>query len=195
MKKPETALRPLRADAARNRERVLAAAKAAFGTDGVRVPLDEVARRAGVGPGTVHRHFPTKESLLEAIVAGTVERLTAEARRQLRAPEPGAAFYAFFSRMVHQGAKNRAFTAALEELDADSSAAVAGRELFAATAELLRRAQVAGAVRPDVDVRHVKAALVGVLAGWESMGGKVRSSSDDRKHLVTLACDGFRPPR
>lgn len=193
MKKPETALRPLRADAARNRERVLAAARAAFGTDGVQVPLDEVARRAGVGPGTVHRHFPTKESLLEAIVAGTVDRLTTEARKQLRAPEAGDAFYAFFSRMVHQGAKNRAFTAALEELDGDSSAAVAGRELFAATAELLRRAQAAGAVRPDVDVRHVKAALVGVLAGWESMGGKLRSSSDDRKHLVTLACDGFRP--
>jgi AcrR family transcriptional regulator len=185
--KPEAPVRPLRADAARNRERVLAAARAAFGSDGVQVPLDEVARRAGVGPGTVHRHFPTKESLLEAIVAGTIERLTSEARRQLRAPEPGEAFYGFFGRMVHLGSKNRAFTAALDE-----HAGISG-ELFAVTAELLQRAQMAGAVRPDVDVRHVKATLIGVLAGWESMGGKARSSSDDRRHLVALACDAFRP--
>jgi AcrR family transcriptional regulator len=188
---PVTA-RPLREDARRNRERVLAAAKAAFEANGVSVPLDEVARRAGVGAGTVHRHFPTKEALFEAIVVGNMERLTADARRHGRAADPGDAFFRFFGRLVEHGAKNRALTAALAlgATDVPSVTATANQALFAAMSDLLTRAQHAGAVRPDIDARQVKAALIGVIAGSDWLGGRGR----DRRHLVALICDGFRPP-
>lgn len=75
--------RPLRADARRNRERVLAAAQEAFAAEGISVPLDEIARRAGVGAGTVYRHFPTKEALFAAAIVDRVDRMTGRAREGL----------------------------------------------------------------------------------------------------------------
>ena len=83
--------RPLRADARRNRERILAAATAAFAADGLSVPLDEIARRAGVGPGTLYRHFPAKEALWEAVLHSRLERLADEAESLVRACDPPAA--------------------------------------------------------------------------------------------------------
>ena len=88
--------RPLRADARRNRERILAAATAAFAADGLSVPLDEIARRAGVGPGTLYRHFPAKEALWEAVLHSRLERLADEAEALAglaipRAANPSAA--------------------------------------------------------------------------------------------------------
>src|SRR6266700_6667819 len=91
--------RPLRADAARNREKVLRAAREAFAESGYGVPLDEIAARAGVGPGTVYRHFPTKEALFQAVVAARVEDLVADARRRSRAAAPGEAFFGFLARI------------------------------------------------------------------------------------------------
>lgn len=90
---------PLRADARRNRQRILDAARAAFAEAGRAVPLDEIAARAGVGPGTVYRHFPTKEALFQAVVAERVGDLVAEAQRLAGANDPGAAFFAFLSRL------------------------------------------------------------------------------------------------
>ena len=86
--------RPLRADAARNREKVLRAAREAFAESGYGVPLDEIAARAGVGPGTVYRHFPAKEALFEAVVTARITdlvsdaRARAENRRRARASRP-----------------------------------------------------------------------------------------------------------
>jgi AcrR family transcriptional regulator len=82
--------RPLRADARRNRERILAAATAAFAADGLSVPLDEIARRAGVGPGTLYRHFPAKETLWEAVLHDRLQRLADEAEALHRATNPSA---------------------------------------------------------------------------------------------------------
>jgi AcrR family transcriptional regulator len=82
--------RPLRADARRNRERILGAATAAFAADGLSVPLDEIARRAGVGPGTLYRHFPAKEALWEAVLHDRLERLADEAEALYRATDPSA---------------------------------------------------------------------------------------------------------
>src|SRR3984885_11076494 len=84
--------RPLRADARRNRERVLEAARAAFGAEGSDVSLDEIARRAGVGAGTVYRHFATKEALFEAVVFDRIAELVEEARTLSKDPDPGRAF-------------------------------------------------------------------------------------------------------
>jgi AcrR family transcriptional regulator len=82
--------RPLRADARRNRERILAAATAAFAAEGLAVPLDEIARRAGVGPGTLYRHFPAKEALWEAVLYDRLQRLADEAEVLHRATDPSA---------------------------------------------------------------------------------------------------------
>src|SRR5215472_10573945 len=102
--------RTLRADARRNRSRVLEAAIAAFAAEGLSVPVYEIARRAGVGTGTVSRHFPTKESLFEAIISSIGDRLVALARQLLDTEEPGMALFEFLAAMVEEGAANRALS-------------------------------------------------------------------------------------
>src|SRR5215467_9547609 len=92
--------RKLRADAARNRTRVLEVAYDTFAAEGLSVPIDEIARRAGVGAGTVYRHFPTKDSLFQAIVLTRHERMTAQARQLASARDPGAAFLDFLAALV-----------------------------------------------------------------------------------------------
>src|SRR5580704_16170247 len=81
--------RPMRADAARNREKVLRAAREAFAESGYGVPLDEIAARAGVGPGTVYRHFPAKEALFEAVVTARITDLVTDARARAGAADAG----------------------------------------------------------------------------------------------------------
>src|ERR1700730_19159475 len=105
--------RPLRADAARNRESVLRAAGEAFAEPGYGVPLDEIAARAGVGPGTVYRHFPTKEALFEAVVTARVQDLVADARARADAADPGDAFFGFLARIAAESAAKRDLTAAI----------------------------------------------------------------------------------
>ncbi|MQY08158.1 TetR/AcrR family transcriptional regulator [Actinomadura macrotermitis] len=184
-----TPARPLRADARRNRERILAAARAAFEAEGDAVPLDEIARRAGVGAGTVHRHFPTKESLLEAVV-GNMTELIEDARTRLDRPDPGPEFFGYFALLVERGADNRALTGALAKAGADLQAIAdgPGRELLAALGALLARAQQSGAVRPDVTAQHVKALLIGMYAGDDWLGG----TPEDRRRLLTVVTDGLR---
>src|ERR1700748_1128873 len=87
--------RPLRADAQRNRDKVLRAAQEAFAAPGSGVPLDEIAPRAGVGPGTVYRHFPSKEELFEAVVTARLRDLIAAASGLADDPDSGQAFFAF----------------------------------------------------------------------------------------------------
>src|SRR5262245_60355099 len=92
--------RALRADARRNRQRVLEVAFAVFAAEGLAVPVHEIARRAGLGTGTVSRHFPTKEALFQAVFLDRVERLADRARMLAEAGDPGAAFVEFFSLLV-----------------------------------------------------------------------------------------------
>src|ERR1035441_8815003 len=94
--------RPLRADARRNRLKVLEAARAAFAAEGIAVPLDDIARRAGVGAGTVYRHFPTKEALFEAVVADQLQLLVGDAREALRADDAGEAFFGFLATVIDE---------------------------------------------------------------------------------------------
>src|SRR3954452_2753784 len=90
-----TESRPMRADARRNVERLLAVAKETFAERGADAPLEEIARRAGVGIGTLYRHFPTREALLEALLRDSFEPLRAEADRLLTSPSPGDALDAW----------------------------------------------------------------------------------------------------
>lgn len=183
--------RPLRADARRNRESVLEAARVAFAAEGLAVPLDEIARRAGVGAGTVYRHFPTKEALFEAIVVDNLHAQAEQARSLLDDPEPAAALAGFFRQMVERGAGNRAFADALTRAGVDLSAtgaSRAGEDFLDALGALLARAQRAGVVRAELTAKHVKAMLIGVLNASEWLGGDAAS----RELLASVVCDGLR---
>src|SRR5260370_39913702 len=151
------AARPLRADARRNREKVLHAAREAFAASGFGVPLDEIAARAGVGPGTVYRHFPSKEALFEAVVTARVQDLVSDARSRARDADPGRAFFGFLDQIRREAAAKR---------DLPDAIAIAGslqKDLHAALDGLLRRAQEAGAVRPDITTPDLIVLLKGLL--------------------------------
>ncbi|HJQ45665.1 MAG TPA: TetR/AcrR family transcriptional regulator [Amycolatopsis sp.] len=164
----------LRADARRNRARVLAAAQDAFAQEGPSVPLDEIARRAGVGAGTVYRHFPSKESLFEAVVVDGVQRLTEQARDRLRAADPGGAFFGFVEIVAEQAMLNKALCEAIESAGGVlASGELPHTEFRALFGELLVRAQAAGAVRGDVEPGDLTALLAGYVAikrGSRSLG-------------------------
>ena len=158
--------RALRADARRNRARILQAAFEAFAAEGLSVPVAEIARRAGVGTGTVSRHFPTKESLFEAIMLDRAGHLAGQARRLTVAADPGEAFFEFFAMVIAEGAANRGIAEVLAGagFDLDATARRTGLDLIGALNELLARAQRAGAVRDDIDTADVKALITGCLA-------------------------------
>jgi AcrR family transcriptional regulator len=176
--------RPLRADARRNRARVLDAADEVFATKGVGASTEEVAKRAGVGIGTVFRHFPTKEALLEAVLVARFGRLAEEARGLSGAEDAGAAFFGFLTAIVDQSAAKNAFAGALAQAGVDVEAALgrAGAELWEALGVLLTRAQAAGAVRADAEVAQVVAVLVGASR-----------AADYSPSAVPLILDGLRP--
>lgn len=137
------------------------------------MPVDEVARRAGVGIGTVYRHFPTKEALFEAIMHSRVEFLTAQARDLADAEDAGGAFFGFVVRMAEDFVLNKALGEALVAAGRDlmEITAEAGQELREAQEVLLRRAQAVGAVRPDLTGADFKAILVGIITAERYVGG------------------------
>jgi AcrR family transcriptional regulator len=186
-----TTSRPLRADAARNRARVLAAAEAVFAEEGTSASTEEVARRAGVGIGTVFRHFPTKESLLEAVLVGLLQRLSEEAEALAASDDAGTAFFAFFTQVVTQAVTKNALSAALAEsgIDARDATDRTGRELKEALNTLLERAQRSGGVRADVGVAEVMA----LLAGMSQAAGHLGADFDVRIRLLEIVFDGLRP--
>ncbi|UAC01719.1 TetR/AcrR family transcriptional regulator [Dactylosporangium vinaceum] len=155
--------RPLRADAQRNRARVLAAAERVFAERGTAASTEEIARAAGVGVGTVFRHFPSKEALLQALVLERLVRVAADAREHARSSDAGAAFFDFFTTVVRGSATKLELVDALAELGIhpNETGAPIAEEVTEAVATLLRQAQQAGAVRSDIGVSDVIALLAG----------------------------------
>lgn len=183
-----TADRPLRADARRNRERVLAAAREAFAESGFGVPLDVIAARAGVGPGTVYRHFPTKEALFEAVTVARVRELVALARAGAEAVDPGAALDALLGRIAEEALAKRDLPDALGGVG-EAAVAVARTELYGALDALLARARAAGAVRDGIRAAELLALLKGLLhAVHES------ADPDLPARMLAVVRDGLRPP-
>jgi AcrR family transcriptional regulator len=158
--------RPLRADAARNRARVLEVAYDTFAAEGLSVPIDEIARRAGVGAGTVYRHFPTKEALFGAVVQDRLQQMVAFGRDLLESAEPGEALYSFIRQMVVQGAADLSLAQAMAGygIDVNVVAPQAEAEFLGLLGDLLVAAQRAGTARPDVTVPEAKALIVGAQA-------------------------------
>jgi AcrR family transcriptional regulator len=160
-------VRGVRADAERNRARILEVAFAAFAAEGLGVSVHEIARRAGVGTGTVSRHFPTKNALIEAIIVDRAGNLMdlGRALSEAHADDPAAAFFGFFTTLVQEMAVDRGLADALAGAGIDLEATVAGSgyDVTGMLARLLARAQDAGAIRPDASLADVKALMSGCL--------------------------------
>ncbi|PZG19133.1 TetR family transcriptional regulator [Micromonospora craterilacus] len=146
--------RPLRADAARNRASLLAAAEAEFAERGLAASVADIARRAGIGKGTVFRHFPTKEDLLAAVVLDRVDGLTALARRLATVADAGAALLEFLDAAAsRQQQLDLSFLRDAGDLN-DRLTESRGR-LFEEITVLVERAQAAGALRADITATDV----------------------------------------
>lgn len=179
-----------RADARRNRVRVLEAAEAVFGSEGLAVPIDVIAERAGVGVGTIYRHFPTKEALFEAIVLSHFERLVDEARQLVNAKDPAEALFGFMARLVEEAVSKRDLAESLAGAGIDVKAAASGFKghLELAMGELLLRAQREGSVRPDVTI----ADLMGLVAGTCMATERPGSDPCSPVRMLEVVCDGLR---
>jgi len=156
-----------RADAVRNRSRVLAAAAAVFAERGVEAGVPEVARRAGVGKATVYRSFPTKEHLIAAVAVARLEDFERRVRAQLDAPDAWQALHDLLADSAVRQCGDRAITAALESGVAQEQLAVARASMWDAVGALLERAKAEGRIAPEAqaaDLRVLWAGVARVLA-------------------------------
>lgn len=183
---------PPRADARRNRERLLEAAEEVFAAAGASAATEEIARRAGVGIGTLFRHFPTKAALVEAVVLARVGRLAEEAEALAAGGAPATAFFAFFRHAVGEAAAKRAYADLLADgpVDIGRAAPSLRRRLHEGVGALLTHAQGAGAVRDDIGVPEVMALLAGAVRATEHAG----QDGDLRERTLGVVLDGLRPP-
>ena len=182
----------MRADARRNRQQILAAAETVFAEEGAGVPVDEVARRAGVGVGTLYRHFPTKEALFAAIVVEHMERIRDCAVALADSDDPGAALFEFLALLVREGTSKRNLVDALSGAGVDIKDAAADTKagLEEAGGVLLARAQEAGQVRADVTLADLFGLVMGACSAGEGGGSRTDCSS---ARMVAVVCDGLRP--
>jgi AcrR family transcriptional regulator len=180
-----------RADAVRNRARVLDAAETVLARDGLSARMDAIARHAGVGVGTVYRHFPTKEVLYEAIIAGRFERLLDEAAQLSSAGDPGAAFFTFFGRIVVESAATKSFAQALTGAGVEYKVGLAEvqAKMRAAIELLLSDAQRAAAVRAEIGMPEVLALLTGASLTAEHTDW----DAELRDRTLKVIFNGLRP--
>jgi AcrR family transcriptional regulator len=179
--------RPKRADARRNYEKVLTAAREAFAEGGESTALEEIARRAGVGIGTLYRHFPNRQALLEALYVGEVEEVCRSAAELDDDADPWEALAGWFERFIAYLATKRALAhELLNYLDPDARLfQVCRASLFEAGEPLLARAQEAGVVRSDVSIAEVIQMVMGIA--------KIPASDPrQNEHIVRIALDGLR---
>jgi AcrR family transcriptional regulator len=187
---PVAAARARRADARRNVELLIVAARAAFAAHGPNAPLDDIARAAGVGPGTLYRHFPTRLALFEAVYRDSVERLCAEGERLAATEPPAKALVGWLEGFVTVVSQKRGLAAALAEEGRTSDFFAECHTMINATGgALLDRAKAAGAVRGDV--------ALGDLLKMTKAFAQVAETSPEgpavAARLLALSMDGLRP--
>lgn len=189
---PDRTGAPLRADAARNRARVVAAATEAFAEEGVAVSMEAIAKRAGVGVATIYRQFPTKETLFLAVVQHEMHRVFAVARGLEQSDDPGAALSEFVEVVLETVAAKRDVAQALDRSGVSPKESPEVQQIWRdALTPLVERARAAGAVRDELTVDDVLFLISGVCSA-------VVSHAPDRKarqRMGRALCDGFRPSR
>ena len=182
--------RPLRADARRNRERILDSARQVFAESGAEAQIDDVARHAGVGVGTVYRHFPTKEALLAELVRQKFLLFTARGRAALEADgEPFEVLEGLMRSNAAIAAEDAGIQFAIANAGQQASTHAQDEqdELIATTEKLLERARRAGTIRPDIQATDIAMLMCGVCTTMAP-----RPGFDWRRHLE-LAIDAIRP--
>ncbi|GGS22921.1 transcriptional regulator [Streptomyces humidus] len=189
-----TQVRPMRADARRNHERLLEVAAKAFAEHGEGASLDDIAKRAGVGSGTLYRHFPTRQALLEAAYLDRIEALAVRADELGAELPPGEALTAWLDELCVGTIQVRGMKTLLGSAVTDGGAAavtVCGTRMTAAATRLVEAAQREGTLRPDVDAIDVLRLAHGVATASELAngdGGVIR-------RYVSLLTEGLRPVR
>jgi AcrR family transcriptional regulator len=177
--------RPQRADARRNYDKLVAAARALFTEEGTSAPLEDIAERAGVGIGTLYRHFPTRQALLEAVYVDEVEAM-AQAAVDLAELPPWDALSQWLHQYVGFAATKRALNEALLEAAPDSDVLLACRTAIAGAGEaLIERAQRDGVVRTDTNFMDV----VRMVGGIAMVPG---ADPGQKERMLELALDGLR---
>jgi AcrR family transcriptional regulator len=178
--------KPLRADARRNRERIVKAARAVFADQGIDAQIDDVARRAKVGVGTVYRHFPTKEALLEALVRERFEEIAGYAREALEREDAWEGFCELIWRAAERNAVDRAFCEVVA--GTDCSRVVEETGLAGSTEELMRGAKAQGRMRADATIMDVEI----TMCGASSVMRTILTAPDVWRRYLTLMLDGLR---
>jgi AcrR family transcriptional regulator len=191
-KRPQTVQRKPRTDARRNRERLLEVAKEAFARSGASTSLDDIAQRAGVGAGTLYRHFPTRDALLEAVYHTEVEKLAAAERKLSQELPPIEALRAWMLLFVDYIAAKQIIAPALNTLVGGPSKVYESSraQISGAIQVLVRRAIKSGDIRKDLEPFDLLRALIGV--------SNVASGPDwqqSAKRLVDILITGSRPNR
>jgi len=179
--------RPLRADARRNRERIVNAARAVFAEQGRDAQMDDVARRAKVGVGTVYRHFPTKEALFTALVEDKFIRLKAIVDEHADAADPGEAFFASLWRFAELMAEDRTLHDVLRDYPHEVHARRTG--LFDEMAALIDRAKAAGALREDFRTEDLPVVMCGAGSAMQMAG----CDHERFRRYFSMVLDGLRP--
>ncbi len=179
---------PMRADAQRSHERLLTAATAAFAEKGADAPLEDIAKRAGVGIGTLYRHFPTRLDLQEAVYRTQVSTVCAQGAALADSPEPGEAFAGWLRSLASYLVTKRGLASALIAAKGKDSEVISTcSQIMRSTAErLLQRAQTAGAVRADLTVKDVMMLVHGMVVATEH-------SPENADRMLSLTLDGLRP--
>lgn len=186
-----SAHRPLRADARRNREKVVSAAAEAFAESGLDAQVEDIARRAGVGVGTLYRHFPTKDALVDALAEDHFHRLADTVEAALDEPGDG---WERFAATIWRIAKTVAADVAWCEIvgghpTAVQTASRGQHRLAAATSALLARAQESGAMRPDVTFADIST----IMCGFGHIAAAQRAGAQlDWERYLAIALDGLR---
>lgn len=188
---PMTTTRPMRADARRNHERLLRVARAAFAEHGTDAALEDIARRAGVGIGTLYRHFPNRHALMNAVFQDAVTALLARSRELAHADEPCGALVEWLRAIVTQASEYRGLALELMAASYDTSSPLSqcSEPLRTAGATLLTRAQQAGTVRPDVSISDLMQLTNAIALAAEET--PTDPALADR--LLTLTLRGLKP--
>jgi AcrR family transcriptional regulator len=179
-----------RADGQRNRERLIEAAKAAFAEVGADVSLDEIARRAGVGIGTLYRHFPTRDAIVAAVYRREVQQLAGSAARLLGAMSPGEALHQWMRLFVDYIATKKVIAQALSSIVGGTTDlyAASGVQITDAMTLLVTRAAAAGDIRADIDPGDLLRALAGFTYGASGPGWQASAL-----RLIDILMDGLKP--
>jgi AcrR family transcriptional regulator len=179
--------RPMRADARRNRERLVAAAREVFTEQGVAASMEAIARQAGVGVGTLYRHFPTRLDVVEAVYQDDVQELADAAQRAVSTLEPSAAVDAFFDAFLRYASTKKTLLAELRQaFEKNPALRSRARETIDASFDLvIERAKQAGVVRNDVDGADA-VQLIAPICTNDSL------SPDQTKRLLGMILDGLR---